>query len=612
MIKKCILCGNEFNTKNAKQIVCNANHILKCTNCNKDITVTSSDWYKKNMYLTKHIIFCDNKCSIQYNKLQKFYEKYNPHINEIKALYENTTTPIKDIISQFNLSMSTFKLIEDRYNLHRSNELKHKMYSSKNTSQLSLIDTTEWKHKLSSATKLYWNNISKEDKNKITEKRLNTWNNKSDYEKKIITDKVKLSKQLKSDKDKMLYKQRISNSITNVWKRRTDMEKNEIHNKVEATTRLNDTINNYSLDGIRFDSSYERDVYEFCKRNYIPIQCQVPLKYIYNNKEHTTYIDFKIDDIYFECKGAHLLSGLYSDKLEVPIEAKLNLYKQNHVILITDKLGSPIIPHKNSALSNGLKYLNKCSNPLIGVDIDLFRSPKFPYAPDKPPCFYKVKVDNELSALEAWSNESIRWKMIKNRINYVGGFIDNKEILNAMNITRTCKQPSWFSKSYAKNLINKYIHSDIILDPFAGWGTRCDAAKELNLHYYGWDLNKELVEWHNKQGRLFSNNCGIEYGDANNIKTDRSECSIFICPPYTDFEKYFDGQDLKTTQIEWLKIVMQNIPNAKEYLMVCKIIDKPEYNKYIVETKINKSHLGTNNEYVIYVNQSDRLEFLSI
>ena len=57
---------------------------------------------------------------------------------------------------------------------------------------------------------------------------------------------------------------------------------------------------------------------------------------------------------------------------------------------------------------------------------------------------------------------------------------------------------------------------------------------------------------------------------------------------------------------------MQNIPNAKEYLMVCKIIDKPEYNKYVVETKVNKSHLGTNNEYVIYVNQLDRLDFLNI
>ena len=156
----------------------------------------------------------------------------------------------------------------------------------------------------------------------------------------------------------------------------------------------------------------------------------------------------------------------------------------------------------------------------------------------------------------------------------VGGFIDNRQILTAMNVTRNCKQPSWFSKQYAKELIQKYITSNIILDPFAGWGTRCDACKELNIKYYGWDLNKELVDWHKEKGRLFETGCGIEYGDANNIKTDRENCSVFICPPYTDFEQYFKGQDLKTTQCEWLQIVMNNNPNAKEYLMVCKVVDK--------------------------------------
>lgn len=135
-------------------------------------------------------------------------------------------------------------------------------------------------------------------------------------------------------------------------------------------------------------------------------------------------------------------------------------------------------------------------------------------------------------------------------------------------------------------------------------GARCDAAKELNKKYYGWDMNQELVEWHHQQGRLFNTNCGIEYGDANNIKSDRSECSVFICPPYTDFEKYFDGQDLKTTQCEWLQIVMNNIPNAKEYLMVCKIVDKG-FEKYIVETKENKSHLGTNREYVLLIKSNN-------
>ena len=60
------------------------------------------------------------------------------------------------------------------------------------------------------------------------------------------------------------------------------------------------------------------------------------------------------------------------------------------------------------------------------------------------------------------------------------------------------------------------------------------------------------------------------------------------------------NQDIKTTQCEWLNIVMQNIPNAKEYLMVCKIVDEG-WEKYIVEEKINKSHFGVNKEYVLLI-----------
>ena len=128
---------------------------------------------------------------------------------------------------------------------------------------------------------------------------------------------------------------------------------------------------------------------------------------------------------------------------------------------------------------------------------------------------------------------------------------------------------------------------------------RCDAAIELGKTYYGGDLNKELVEWHKEHNRH------IDLIDANDFKSDEKDCSVFICPPYTNFEIYFDGQDLKTTQCEWLQIVMNNIPNAKEYLMVCKIVDEG-FEKYIVEEKVNKSHLGTNKEYVLLIKNDNR------
>ena len=45
---------------------------------------------------------------------------------------------------------------------------------------------------------------------------------------------------------------------------------------------------------------------------------------------------------------------------------------------------------------------------------------------------------------------------------------------------------------------------------------------------------------------------------------------------------------------------MNNVPNAKEYVLVCKIVDSG-WDKYIVDTKKNKSHFGENDEYILLI-----------
>lgn len=515
-----------------------------------------------------------------------------------KNLYENTCLSIPDISKQTDLTIDQLHRRINKYNWQRSKEQVQQMFSNKNKQKYNNYTEEQLKQikqKMSDTNKQVWARRSEEHKQSIVQHRLDTINNKP--QKDILQTNLKISEGVrhtwnnKTDEEKQLIRNKQRDSQNNL----SNKAKLEKYKKDRATKHKNNSFKNAnSFDGNKFDSKYEVLVYEFCKRNNIPIECQIPVEYQYNNETHITFIDFRIDGILFEVKGGHLLHGIYDYAMPVPIEEKLKVYKEHNIILITDKSGSDIIPPKESAGSNGLLYRHKCPNPLIGVDIDLFDNPQFPFAKDKPECFYKVRVDNKLSALEAWHDENIRWSMIKNRINYVGGFIDNKSILTAMNVTRTCKQPSWFSKSYAKQLIRKYITTDIILDPFAGWGTRCDATLELGKHYYGGDMNNELVKWHQSLNRP------IRQVDAINFKSNDSNCSVFICPPYTNYEKYFDGQDLKTTQCEWLKIVMQNIPNAKEYLMVCKVVDKG-WEKYIVEEKINKSHLGTNKEYVLLI-----------
>ena len=112
-----------------------------------------------------------------------------------------------------------------------------------------------------------------------------------------------------------------------------------------------------------------------------------------------------------------------------------------------------------------------------------------------------MRVDGKQSAYDAFYDAHIRWKMIINRIQYSGGFIDSRQVLNALNITRTCKQPSWFSQSLAERIISEYCTSNTIYDLAAGWGARYDAAKKLGKKYVGCDYNKALVDWHHELGR---------------------------------------------------------------------------------------------------------------
>lgn len=315
-------------------------------------------------------------------------------------------------------------------------------------------------------------------------------------------------------------------------------------------------------------------------------------------------VNFRVGEIYLDCVDVGTLNN-------DPVLQEC--YRARHIVVVTETGAETAIGKPNGLQSNGLKYLKKCPYPLIGVDVELFKDcPEFPYKEDRPKCFYDVKVDGKPSAHEAFYDEQIRWKMIVNRILYSGGFIDNNQVLQAMNISRTCKQPSWFSKELAKKLIETYCKEYVIIDPFAGWGARHDACVELHKIYRGSDFNKELVDWHIEMGR------NIRYADANEVKYD-GVCDVFSCPPYSDpktgrcFEDYnfenFNESAKSLSQCDWFKIVMKNIPNATNYVLVCKIVDEG-WEKFIVDTKKNKSHFGTNYEYVLCIPNSARAELL--
>lgn len=94
----------------------------------------------------------------------------------------------------------------------------------------------------------------------------------------------------------------------------------------------------------------------------------------------------------------------------------------------------------------------------------------------------------------------------------------------------------------------------------------------------------------------------------------QTNCSVSTCPPYSDpetdrcFEGYnFNGFDEKAEALslcDWMRIVIRNVPNASEYILVCKIVDEG-WNRFIVDTKKNKSHFVLNNEHILSIFNKD-------
>lgn len=134
-----------------------------------------------------------------------------------------------------------------------------------------------------------------------------------------------------------------------------NIAKRAAHRRSDALARC------IASDGVCLDSGYELAVYEFCIRNMIILDRQIPLQYEYEGDTHLTYIDFKIEDLLVECKGSHLLAGCFDHAVNmVPIDAKLNAYRQNNVIIVTDVIASHMFETS--------EFMHLC-----GVDIELFK-----------------------------------------------------------------------------------------------------------------------------------------------------------------------------------------------------------------------------------------------
>lgn len=143
---------------------------------------------------------------------------------------------------------------------------------------------------------------------------------------------------LDKQKNTMLSRYGVENSfnLESTREKLRDYQSNPKRVREAAIKRAEHRAAIVASDGMSFDSSYEVIVYEFCKTYGFDVKRQIPIKYEYMGKRHTTLIDFSIDGQLVECKGYHLLQGIfdYAPGM-VPIGRKLKVYRDNNVVVVS-------------------------------------------------------------------------------------------------------------------------------------------------------------------------------------------------------------------------------------------------------------------------------------
>ena len=374
------------------------------------------------------------------------------------------------------------------------------------------------------------------------------------------------------------------------------------------------TQHKYEYNDKKFDSAWELAYYIWLKDHKIDFEYQPDALFTYNylGNIHYYHPDFKVNNEYIELKGLHF----FEDKN--PNNKMINPYDRTQDDLYEAKRQC-MINHNVKIITDCSEYLDYVNNKYTADFLPLFKKDlPFPYLNgdlhDKSDMglihhfhksIYEATRKYKLSPIEAWKDKNIIENIALNRLKYVGR-CKPSDILQGFNVTRIANKVSLFKPMLAESLIRKYLNdSEIIFDPFSGFSGRMLGAFNCGKRYFGYDINEEHVN-ESKQiidYKRISNTCTIEVDDL--LKTNKKDytnlknTALFTCPPYGGKEHWNKNNDeVEMSCDEWIDLCIEKY-KVNKYLFV---VDKTEkYKNNIVETIENKSHFGTNYEYVILI-----------
>lgn len=102
---------------------------------------------------------------------------------------------------------------------------------------------------------------------------------------------------------------------------------------------------------------------------------------------------------------------------------------------------------------------------------------------------------------------------------------------------------SKFNPTLAEMIIRYWsVENDLVVDPFAGRGTRAIVASTLGRRYVGYDVALSTFEHLCEVSGRFSN-INVKFSDGCKLEGIEYADLVFTCPPYHRLERYEDGDN---------------------------------------------------------------------
>ncbi len=418
-------------------------------------------------------------------------------------------------------------------------------------------------------------------------------------------------------KESILHRYGVSNvmqsSIIREKARRTCLEKYGVPSYSQTVDFQYKRYKKYFYDGEYFDSSWELALWIYAKDNNLDIsRVQDPFVYYYNDTEYMYYPDFKYNGSLIEIKGTQFFENgdtngkminPFDRSLDEKFEAKHQCAIDNNVIFFTENDIKPILQYVNNKYTKDYIDLFLVDLPFPYLNSDLSDTSDMGLIHHFHKSIYDATREGKISPREAWEDKNIIKKVALNRLKYKG-HCRPSDILQGLNVTRIANKVTVFKPKLAEDLIKKYLNDcDSIFDPFSGFSGRMLGTIRCGKDYFGQDINEDHVRESNEILRYINMQSSNFVVIQDILKSKGHDFGnntcLFTCPPYGGKEHWAkDKSEIEKSCDEWIDICIEKY-KCKKYLFVVDETEK--YRDKIVETLTNKSHFGSNNEYVVFI-----------